>query len=309
MTLFVTFLYYPACTIEVVAYGQFLISTSLFGLYWLYTFICNLRKRPNCLKINCFTIMIPCLHCHSILYWISCPKKLMARYKDLCHRINNMQILFVACFYWVEYGFNYLGLLQPIIYIYSTSCNFNVQFLSICIYIYVFIFYFCRDYTPWRFLSIFSFAEQGVYDVVNNLGSVPVRSLLLPIEESSYFYFAQMLNRSVSIEKQPRKEVEQIVTVLRRLLRALSLFGATVAVFGYSYLLVILYLNGGRTLTEGPILLKTHWPRVEQVQLAHGLPFNHILWYVLAFQPPARQHRFHFGQLRQYGPLHWLQVA
>ena len=109
--------------------------------------------------------------------------------------------------------------------------------------------------------SILSFAEQGVYDVVvNGFGSVLSRNVLFPIEDSSYFYFAQMLNRSVSIEKQERNQVEKIITVFRRLLRSLSLYGATVAVFGYSYSHLILYLCGGQTLTEGagPLLLKTH---------------------------------------------------
>ena len=108
--------------------------------------------------------------------------------------------------------------------------------------------------------SVLSFAEQGVYDVVNNLGSMAARFLFLPIEESSYFYFAQMLNRSVPIEKQPRNEVEQIAGVLRRLLRALTLLGATIVVFGYSYSHLLLHLYGGRTLTDGagPLLLKTH---------------------------------------------------
>ena len=41
--------------------------------------------------------------------------------------------------------------------------------------------------------SVLTFTEQGVYDVVNNLGSLAARFLFLPIEESSYFYFAQFL--------------------------------------------------------------------------------------------------------------------
>lgn len=108
--------------------------------------------------------------------------------------------------------------------------------------------------------AVLSFAEQGVYDVVNNLGSMAARFLFLPIEESSYFYFAQKLNRSVSIEKQPRKEIEQVAGVLKRLLRALTLLGAIIVVFGYSYSHLLLHLYGGRTLTDGsgPLLMRTH---------------------------------------------------
>ena len=70
------------------------------------------------------------------------------------------------------------------------------------------------------------------------------RFLFLPIEESSYFYFAQMINRTVSIEKQPPSEVEQVAGVLRRLLRALTLLGAIIVVFGFSYSHLLLHLYG-----------------------------------------------------------------
>jgi oligosaccharide translocation protein RFT1 len=108
--------------------------------------------------------------------------------------------------------------------------------------------------------AVLSFAEQGVYDVVNNLGSMAARFIFLPIEESSYFYFAQMLNRQIPIENQPRQEIEQVAKVLFKLLRALSLLGAIVVVFGFSYSHLLLHLYGGTTLTEGsgPLLLRTH---------------------------------------------------
>lgn len=108
--------------------------------------------------------------------------------------------------------------------------------------------------------AVLSFAEQGVYDVVNNLGSMAARFIFLPIEESSYFYFAQMLNRQIPIENQPRQEIDQVARVLFKLLRALILLGAIVVVFGFSYSHLLLHLYGGATLTEGsgPLLMRTH---------------------------------------------------
>ncbi len=61
-------------------------------------------------------------------------------------------------------------------------------------------------------LGVLSFAEQGsnndgvimnlviliiigVYDIVNNLGSLVARFLFLPIEESFYIFFAHLLVR------------------------------------------------------------------------------------------------------------------
>ncbi|XP_059351439.1 protein RFT1 homolog isoform X2 [Daphnia carinata] len=112
-------------------------------------------------------------------------------------------------------------------------------------------------------LDFFPKRIQGqvcVYDVVNNLGSMAARFIFLPIEESSYFYFAQMLNRQIPIEQQPRQEIEQVARVLYRLLRALSLIGSIIVVFGFSYSHLLLRLYGGITLTDGPgpLLMKTH---------------------------------------------------
>lgn len=50
--------------------------------------------------------------------------------------------------------------------------------------------------------SILSFNEQGVFDVVNNLGSLAARFLFRPIENSAYFYFSQLVSRDTSIKDQ-----------------------------------------------------------------------------------------------------------
>ena len=52
------------------------------------------------------------------------------------------------------------------------------------------------------FLDILSFADQGVYDVINNLGSLVARFVFLPIEESSYLFFSQTLERGKEASNQ-----------------------------------------------------------------------------------------------------------
>lgn len=56
------------------------------------------------------------------------------------------------------------------------------------------------------FLNVLSFGEQGVYDIINNLGSMVARFLFLPIEESFYVFFAKVLQRGrdVASQKQVR---------------------------------------------------------------------------------------------------------
>ena len=108
--------------------------------------------------------------------------------------------------------------------------------------------------------SVLSFAEQGIYDVVNNLGSLAARFLFLPIEESSYFYFAQMLHRDKPVDQQPKEDVQKAAHVLYVLLKGLTFLGLIILVFGFSYSHLLLSLYGGRTLTDGPgpLLLRAH---------------------------------------------------
>lgn len=49
---------------------------------------------------------------------------------------------------------------------------------------------------------IFLFIYKGVYDIVNNLGSLAARFIFLPIEESFYVYFATVLERGKDIKLQ-----------------------------------------------------------------------------------------------------------
>lgn len=46
------------------------------------------------------------------------------------------------------------------------------------------------------------FVYLGVYDIVNNLGSMVARFLFLPIEESFYVFFANVLERGRDVQHQ-----------------------------------------------------------------------------------------------------------
>lgn len=52
--------------------------------------------------------------------------------------------------------------------------------------------------------SILSFADQGVFDVVSNLGSLVARFLFRPIEDSSYLLFSQSITRGTSATQQDK---------------------------------------------------------------------------------------------------------
>ena len=54
------------------------------------------------------------------------------------------------------------------------------------------------------FFGVLTFADQGVYDVINNLGSLAARFIFLPIEESAYLLFSQILERGKLAKEQTK---------------------------------------------------------------------------------------------------------
>ncbi|XP_066520508.1 man(5)GlcNAc(2)-PP-dolichol translocation protein RFT1 isoform X2 [Hoplias malabaricus] len=97
------------------------------------------------------------------------------------------------------------------------------------------------------FLNVLNFGDQGVYDIVNNLGSMVARFLFLPIEESFYVFFA-------------KEEVSIAADVLECLLKLVLLIGLIITAFGYSYSHLALSLYGGELLSSGtgPALLRCY---------------------------------------------------
>jgi len=109
--------------------------------------------------------------------------------------------------------------------------------------------------------NILSFGQQGVYDVINNLGSLAARIIFMPIEESYHVFFSQMLTRGkVAREQENDGNVDVVATNLGIVLKGVSTVGLVVLVFGYSYSYLLLQLYGGSMLTEnqGPTLLRTY---------------------------------------------------
>lgn len=108
--------------------------------------------------------------------------------------------------------------------------------------------------------SLLSFYEQGVYDIVNNLGSLAARFIFRPIEESAYFYFTQTVRRDLPILQQDQKDIGESSAVLFQLLRCITSLGLLILTFGQSYSALLLLLYGGENLTRhpGPLLMQLH---------------------------------------------------
>jgi len=99
--------------------------------------------------------------------------------------------------------------------------------------------------------SLLTLSEQGIFDVISNLGSLAARFIFRPVEESAYFFFSQLWVRSVPVEQQDKENSAKVQLGLFRLLRLMFLLGLTVVVMGYSYSHLLLHLYGGLTLTDG----------------------------------------------------------
>lgn len=99
--------------------------------------------------------------------------------------------------------------------------------------------------------KVLTFSQQGIYDVINNLGSLVARCVFMPIEESYYTFFAHTLERGSSADQQAQKSAKMASETLEVVLKFVVLVGLTFLVFGYSYSFLLLDIYGGATLSSG----------------------------------------------------------
>lgn len=97
--------------------------------------------------------------------------------------------------------------------------------------------------------SILSFSQQGIYDVINNLGSLAARFIFLPIEDSYYVLFCQILVRGKSDKDQ--EAIDTAGRILFGVLKFVTLIGMVIVVFGFSYSYLALDIYGGKILSSG----------------------------------------------------------
>ncbi|KAM9592801.1 man(5)GlcNAc(2)-PP-dolichol translocation protein RFT1 isoform 1-T1 [Trichechus inunguis] len=110
------------------------------------------------------------------------------------------------------------------------------------------------------FLNVLNFGDQGIYDIVNNLGSLVARLIFQPIEESFYVFFAKVLEREKGATLQKQEDLAVAAIVLESLLRLALLAGLTITVFGFAYSQLALDIYGGAMLStgSGPVLLRSY---------------------------------------------------
>ncbi|XP_044157367.1 protein RFT1 homolog [Bufo gargarizans] len=110
------------------------------------------------------------------------------------------------------------------------------------------------------FMNVLSFGDQGVYDIINNLGSLVARFIFLPLEESFYVYFSKVMERGKNVKSQRKEEMSAASEVLESLLKLVTLIGLVILAFGYAYSQLALDIYGGSLLSagSGPVLLRVY---------------------------------------------------
>ena len=96
--------------------------------------------------------------------------------------------------------------------------------------------------------SLMTLAQQGIYDVVSSFGAMAARLIFSKVEEAAYFYFSQTVTRG---EAKDEAEVKSTAIHLHNLLRAMTLLGLVVCIFGQGFSHALLHLYGGTRLSEG----------------------------------------------------------
>jgi oligosaccharide translocation protein RFT1 len=104
--------------------------------------------------------------------------------------------------------------------------------------------------------NMLSFSESGVYDLVNNLGSLIARFLFLPIEDGLYIFFTNSLVRGKKYKEQlanrsnKRNSTLNAKLYLELLFKALNIIGIIVFIFGQGYSKLLLKIYGGNKLSD-----------------------------------------------------------
>lgn len=98
--------------------------------------------------------------------------------------------------------------------------------------------------------SVLSFAQQGVFDIISNLGSIVARFVFKPIEESFYVFFACTLYRGLPASEQKEDSLEVATKTLAVLSKFVVCIGLVILIFGLSYSHLALTIYGGCRLTD-----------------------------------------------------------
>uniref|UniRef100_A0A3B3Q9F1 Protein RFT1 homolog n=1 Tax=Paramormyrops kingsleyae TaxID=1676925 RepID=A0A3B3Q9F1_9TELE len=223
------------------------------GSVWLY-----LLEAPDPLTVPHYGPAVALFGLSAIQELLCEPLWVLAQ----AHMFVRLKVTDVACSVLASYGVYIVGDLLPSVGNGEPVVNWKLARLTWSFFKQSFLKQILTEGERYvmTFLNVLNFGDQGIYDIVNNLGSMVARFVFLPIEESFYVFFAKVLERGQEIRQQRNDDVAMAAEVLECLLKLVMVIGLIITVFGYSYSNLALDIYGGSLLSSGtgPSLLRCY---------------------------------------------------
>lgn len=93
------------------------------------------------------------------------------------------------------------------------------------------------------FFDLISLKNQGVYDIISNLSSLPARLIFRPIELAFFTLFSQLITRNQKLEP---SNFERVQRSLLFMIRVMIILGLVIFIFGHNYVYLISFYGGGK---------------------------------------------------------------
>ncbi|CAP22928.1 Protein CBG01700 [Caenorhabditis briggsae] len=110
------------------------------------------------------------------------------------------------------------------------------------------------------FTELLSLKHQAVYDAVERVGSIIVRTILSPIDENCNAYFSNTIRKESSVFSKNTDNHDDLVENLSTILHVVGVIGFVACVFGVPYSSTAISLYGGKLLSDngGALLLSLY---------------------------------------------------
>ncbi|CAI2351361.1 unnamed protein product [Caenorhabditis sp. 36 PRJEB53466] len=110
------------------------------------------------------------------------------------------------------------------------------------------------------FTELLSLKNQGVYDAIERVGSIVVRTVLSPIDENFNAHFSNAIRKESSVFNKNSDGHDDLVRRFSTIMHVVGVLGFVVCTFGAPYSPTAVHLYGGQLLSEngGALLLSLY---------------------------------------------------
>lgn len=106
--------------------------------------------------------------------------------------------------------------------------------------------------------NLINFNDQGIYDIVSNIGSLIPRFLFHSLEESYFIFFSKEVRYQHN-----NKPTKLSFTTLKTIIKFVTFVGFVIAFFGQTYSPILLFFYGGDNIvskeSKGPVLIENYF--------------------------------------------------